>query len=51
MGLGEVIEVLVKVGMLMEYYKNYFILGEGNFVLIGLEGKFMNKEVVFYDLF
>lgn len=50
-GLGEAIEALNKAGMPMEYHKTHFILGEGNFVLTGSEGKFMNKAVAFYDLF
>ncbi|NRB47021.1 MAG: nuclear transport factor 2 family protein [Saprospiraceae bacterium] len=50
-GLGEAIEALAKTGMPMEYHKNHFVLGEGNFVLTGSEGKFMNKAVAFYDLF
>lgn len=50
-GLGEALEALTKAGMPMVYKKNHFILGEGNFVLTGSEGLFMNKHVSFYDLF
>lgn len=49
--LGEALEALTKAGMPMVYKKNHFILGEGNFVLTGSEGLFMNKHVSFYDLF
>lgn len=50
-GLGEALESLSKAGMPMTYEKNHFILGEGNFVLMASEGKFMKKSVAFYDLF
>ena len=50
-GLGEAIKSLEEAGMPMTYTKNYFVLGEGNFVLTVSEGSFMNKNVAFYDLF
>ncbi|MEM6801949.1 MAG: nuclear transport factor 2 family protein [Bacteroidota bacterium] len=39
-------------GMVMEYDKVHMILGEGNFVLAVIEGKFgQGKQSAFYDLF
>lgn len=49
--LGAALKAMAEAGMPMVYEKNHFILGEGNFVLMVSEGKFMNKHVSFYDLF
>ena len=50
-GLGKALGELAKRGMPMVYAKNHKILGQGNFVLTISEGKFLNKDVAFYDLF
>lgn len=49
--LGAALKAMAKAGTPMIYEKNHMILGEGNFVLMLSEGKFMNNHVSFYDLF
>jgi predicted SnoaL-like aldol condensation-catalyzing enzyme len=50
-GLGEALQSLAEAGMPLVYSKNHMLLGQGNFVLAVGEGKFLNKDVAFYDLF
>lgn len=50
-GLGKALEAMAKQGVSMKYDRVHKVLGEGNFVLTGSEGKFGGTHVSFYDLF
>lgn len=49
--LGKALAAMAEAGTPMTYTKSHKILGEGNFVLSVAEGKFLGKDVSFYDLF
>lgn len=51
-GLGAALAYFAENGLVMEYEKTHFVVGEGNFVLAVSEGKFgTGDHVAYYDLF
>ncbi len=50
-GLSEAIQYLTSQNNMFKYYKVHKLLGQGNFVLIQVEGEWNQKPYIFYDLF
>ncbi len=50
-GLSAGLKAMAEAGITMQFTKNQYIYGQGNFVLAVSEGEFGGKPTAFYDLF
>ena len=50
-GLSAGLKAMAEAGITMQFTKNHYIYGQGNFVLAVSEGEFGGKPTAFYDLF